>query len=89
MKEHADETADATISDQAAQWLLRLTADDPDIADRYAFLQWLKVSPVHIAEFLRMCRLYSYLHAHELPPLVDEEICSKVIRLSREAASRP
>lgn len=84
MTEHADETSGTSVSDQAAEWLLRMTADELSVAERYAFLQWLKTSPVHIAEFLRMCRLYSHLHAHNLPPFVSEEIYSNVIQLARE-----
>jgi transmembrane sensor len=79
-----------SIPEQAAEWLLRWHCGDLSIADRYEYLQWLKTSPVHIAEMLRMCRLYSWLDSAKLKLFVtNEDTFSNVVELAppqREAA---
>lgn len=80
-----------SIPEQAAEWLLRWHCGDLSIADRYEYLQWLKTSPVHIAEMLRMCRLYSWLETTKLKLYItNEDTFSNVVELAappqREAA---
>jgi len=71
-----------SIPEQAAEWLLRWHCGDLSIADRYEYLQWLKTSPVHIAEMLRMCRLYSWLDSAKLKLFVtNEDTFSNVVEL--------
>jgi hypothetical protein len=56
-----------SIREIAAEWLLRWHCGDLSIAERFEYLQWLKTSPVHIAETLRLCRVYSWMET--LAPL--------------------
>src|SRR6185436_17581751 len=72
-----------SIPEQAAEWLLRWHCGDLSIADRYEYLQWLKTSPVHIAEMLRMCRVYSWLDSAKLKLFVtNEDTFSNVVELA-------
>jgi transmembrane sensor len=75
-----------SIPEQAAEWLLRWHCGDLSIAERFEYLQWLKTSPVHIAETLRMCRLYSWLQNTNLKLYVtNEDTYTNVVPLaSRE-----
>ena len=71
-----------SIPEQAAEWLLRWHCGDVSIAERYEYLQWLKTSPVHIAEMLRMCRLYSWLEGTKLKLYItNEDTFSNVVEL--------
>ena len=78
-----------SIPEQAAEWLLRWHCGDLSIAERFEYLQWLKTSPVHIAETLRMCRLFSWLENTKLKLYVtNEDTFSNVVPLgSREHES--
>jgi transmembrane sensor len=82
-----------SIPEQAAEWLLRWQAGDVSIAERYEYLQWLKTSPVHIAEMLRICRLHSWLKDTKLNLYVtNEDTFSNVVELpprEREAVRAP
>jgi len=84
MTERIDENPTMmSIPEQAAEWLLRWHCGDLSIADRYEYLQWLKTSPVHIAEMLRMCRLYSWLDSAKLKLFVtNEDTFSNVVELA-------
>jgi transmembrane sensor len=74
-----------SIPEQAAEWLLRWHCGDLSIAERFEYLQWLKTSPVHIAETLRMCRLFSWLENTKLKLYVtNEDTFSNVVPLGRE-----
>src|SRR5580765_9094972 len=71
-----------SIPEQAAEWLLRWHCGDLSIAERFEYLQWLKTSPVHIAETLRMCRLYSWLENTRLKLFItNEDNFSNVVEL--------
>ena len=48
MKEH-DEGLQQSVSDQAAEWFIRLQDRDLTMADRRKFVRWLKQAPSHIA----------------------------------------
>jgi hypothetical protein len=56
-----------STSERAAEWLYHWNSGEMTGAEKYAYLQWLKASPLHIAEFLRVSRLYQLLHT--LKPL--------------------
>src|ERR1700741_5265433 len=73
MTDRIDENPPMSIPEQAAEWLLRWHCGDLSIAERFEYLQWLKTSPVHIAETLRMCRLYSWLQNTKLKLYVTNE----------------
>jgi transmembrane sensor len=83
MTERVDENPTMmSIPEQAAEWLLRWHCGDVTIAERYEYLQWLKTSPVHIAEMLRMCRLYSWLENTKLKLYItNEDTFSNVVEL--------
>jgi len=82
MTDRIDENLPVSIPEQAAEWLLRWHCGDLSIADRFEYLQWLKTSPVHIAETLRMCRLYSWLENTKLKLYItNEDNFSNVVEL--------
>lgn len=85
MKEH-DEGLAQSVSDQAAEWFIRLRDRDLTTADRRKFVRWLKQAPSHIAEFMRLCQLYGRVKRAKVPALLPEELGSNVIPLMlREA----
>jgi transmembrane sensor len=90
MTDRIDENPPMSIPEQAAEWLLRWQGGDVNIAERYEYLQWLKTSPVHIAEMLRVCRLHSWLKDAKLNLYItNEDTFSNVVPLAqpqREAA---
>jgi transmembrane sensor len=82
MTDRIDENPPMSIPEQAAEWLLRWHCGDLSIAERFEYLQWLKTSPVHIAETLRMCRLYSWLEDTKLKLYItNEDTFSNVVEL--------
>lgn len=91
MTDRIDEYPPMSIPEQAAEWLLRWHCGDLSIAERFEYLQWLKTSPVHIAETLRMCRLWSWLESTKLKLFItNEDSFSNIVELppprEREAA---
>lgn len=82
MTEHMEDDSSMTIGVQAAQWLLRWHSGELSSAERFEYLQWLKSSPVHVAETLRMCRVYSWLESTKLKLFItNEESFSNVVQL--------
>ena len=58
---------------------------DLTAADRRKYVRWLKQSPSHISEFMRLCQLYGRVKRAKVPTLPPEELSSNVIELpSRE-----
>ena len=51
------------ITEAAGDWLDRLSAHEPTAADCRAFAGWVRTSPVHVAEFLRVSALHAELTA--------------------------
>ena len=88
MTERDDNTAQS-VSDQAAEWFIRLKDRDLSVADRRQYVRWLKQSPNHIAEFVRLCRLYGRVKRANLPTLPPEEDSSNIIPLMQRAAMPP
>lgn len=92
MTDRIDENPPMSIPEQAAEWLLRWHCGDLSIAERFEYLQWLKTSPVHIAETLRMCRLYSWLGNTKIKLFItNEDSFSNVVEMpprEREVAAR-
>ena len=86
MTDRIDENPPMSIPEQAAEWLLRWHCGDLSIAERFEYLTWLKTSPVHIAETLRMCRLYSWLQNTKLNLFVTNE--DTLLERGRAAAAR-
>src|SRR5688500_14323386 len=82
-----DEGRVPSVNDQAAEWFIRLRDRDLTKADRRKFVRWLKQSPSHIAEFMRLCQLYGRVKRAKVPTLTPEEAASNVISLvQREPA---
>ncbi len=87
--DRTEEGTSSSIRERAAEWFLRLHAHDLNVAERFAYLQWLKASPVHIGETLLICRLYSILYPMKTERLFSnqEDEVTNVIDLStREPA---
>jgi transmembrane sensor len=76
-----DEGLAQSVSDQAAEWFIRLRDRDLTTADRRKFVRWLKQAPSHIAEFMRLCQLYVGVKRAKVPTLLPEEVESNVIPL--------
>lgn len=55
-----DKNQDAVI-EEASQWLVRLGAPEVSLKERRQFVAWLKRSPVHLAEYLKMERTWAEL----------------------------
>jgi transmembrane sensor len=88
--ERSDDGTQFSIREHAAEWFLRLHAHDLSVAERFAYLQWLKSSPVHIGETLQICRLYSILYPMKKELFfTNEDSISNVIELPRDAAAPP
>lgn len=56
---------DLSASLQAAEWFARLDAKALSRAEKTQYLNWLKTSPVHIAEMLRISRIHSLLSTRD------------------------
>lgn len=52
-----DEQIRLAIAQQAAEWFVAHRTSSLDEAARAAFAAWLKASPVHIDEYLRMAAI--------------------------------
>src|SRR5512138_2465865 len=81
-----DEGLQQSVSDQAAEWFIRLRDRDLTMADRRKFVRWLKQAPSHIAEFMRLCQLYGRVKRAKVPTLLPEELGSNVIPLLQREA---
>lgn len=92
MREH-DDNALQSVSDQAAEWFIRLRDRDLTVAERRKYVRWLKQSPNHIAEFMRLCRMYGRVKRAKLPTLSPEaEVAaddSNVIALMQRESVAP
>lgn len=86
MKGHLHERAKmAALSDEAAEWFIRLRDDRLGIRHRERNVRWLKQSPAHIAELLRIQQVYKVLRAAKLdhrPPGPPGDAESNVIELT-------
>jgi transmembrane sensor len=80
--ERTEEGTPLSIREHAAEWFLRLHAHDLNVAERFAYLQWLKASPAHIGETLQICVLYSVLYPMKKQLFfTNEDDVSNVIEL--------
>lgn len=83
-------------TEEATQWWNRLSIDRPaEVArvDRELFTQWLRESPVHVAELLRIAQVHDALERFNLWNKIEVDAAvggesHNVVRL-REAAERP
>ena len=89
--ERTEEGTPSSIREHAAEWFLRLHAFDLNVAERFAYLQWLKASPQHITETLQICRLYSVLYPmkKQLFFMNEDDISNVIALASREQLQQP
>lgn len=80
----------SSIRERAAEWFLRSHADDLNVAERFAYLQWLKASPAHIVETLRICQQYSLLYSmRQQLYFTNEDDVTNVIDLPTRKVATP
>lgn len=83
----------ALMSEEASEWFTRLKDDGLTGTEQEEYLQWLRASPDHIAEALRMGRVYTLLCRFGIDGSVSEAEISNVIALApqyeTEAAHEP
>lgn len=78
------ESAKVALSNEAAEWFVRLRDDSLGERHRERNVRWLKQSPAHIAELLRIQQVYKALRAAKLesrPPAPPGESESNVVEL--------
>lgn len=73
------------VSSEAAEWFVRLRDDRLGARHRERNVRWLKQSPAHIAELLRIQQVYRVLRAAKVqnrPPGAPGESSSNVVELA-------
>ncbi|HEY0682140.1 MAG TPA: FecR domain-containing protein [Steroidobacter sp.] len=88
-----DKAAEAVI-DEASQWVVRLSSPDVSMEERRAFVAWLKRSPVHLGEYLRLeCTWAELADVDRSRTLNIEELLAveegNVVELALGAAAPP
>ena len=63
-----DEQIRLAIAEQAAEWFVAHRTGAPNEAERAAFAEWLKTSPAHVDEYLRMAAISRELRDAALHP---------------------
>lgn len=63
----------ALISEEAAEWFVRLRDDHLGADERRRYVRWLKQSSVHTAEMLRIRQLARWLHDAKLEELLSHQ----------------
>lgn len=79
------DNAKRALSDEAAEWFIRLRDDRLNVRHRERNVHWLKESPSHIAELLRIQQVYTVLRAAKLesrPPGSPGRADSNVVELT-------
>jgi transmembrane sensor len=92
MQGSGHENATRAVSDEAAEWFIRLRDDRLNIRHRERNVRWLKQSPAHIAELLRIQQVYTVLRAAKLenrPPGSPGQADSNVVELTPRALPPP
>lgn len=89
-REHDDaqDNTRAALSNEAAEWFIRLRDDRLNMRHRERNVRWLKQSPAHIAELLRIQQVYKILRASKLenrPPGPSDQADSNVVELMPRA----
>jgi transmembrane sensor len=74
------------LAEDAASWLVALQADELSSEERAEFIDWLRESPIHVAEMLHTCRVHRDLSLFEkwsaVAPFVPRE-ASRVLPLAQ------
>jgi hypothetical protein len=77
---------------EATDWFVRFFDDGMSRQDRMRYLCWLKQSPVHVAETLRLMRIYRLLCSIFLPRSdadAEDEPPDRVVDGNRSDPHRP
>jgi transmembrane sensor len=61
------------IAKEAAQWFVRLRDDNLGLDEQFRYVCWLKQSPVHKAEMLRICQLAGRLRSVKLERFISHQ----------------
>lgn len=67
MSERVDNRKAASVSEEAAEWFVCLRDDELGARERGKYVRWLKQSPAHVEEMLRISELAGWLHDIEGP----------------------
>jgi transmembrane sensor len=92
MKGSAHENTQRALSDEAAEWFIRLRDDRLGMRHRERNVKWLKQSPAHIAELLRIQQVYTVLRAAKLenrPPGPPGQAETNVVELTPRTLPAP
>jgi transmembrane sensor len=60
MKQSSNRQIDALVSEQAAEWFVRLVENDLSLRERREYLGWLKASGCHVEALLDIYRYHGY-----------------------------
>lgn len=84
MRDQGQKERRLKAAEQAAGWLLVLQSGQLSRQERAEFVDWLRESPLHIAEMLRACRLHrdlsEFARWEEIEPFNDQQ-GGQVVRL--------
>jgi transmembrane sensor len=69
MSDRPKHSADSTVTDQAASWLLRLRAPECTEDDRARFNAWLQADPTHAREYEDLLEVWAL--SGELEPTIE------------------
>lgn len=73
MAERRHNLKSVRLAREAAEWFVQLRDNDLGIKERRRYLRWLKRSPRHAAEMLKLLRLAHWLHNAEIEGVVKLE----------------
>src|SRR5262245_14428980 len=71
MRHPAATEIDLNAAEQAAEWLLTFKEPDVSRSEKELFVAWLRRSPVHVEEFLRISSLDGELSGRRLDVDID------------------
>lgn len=69
MLDRPDNIKHKSISEEAADWLLRLRTGNLPLGERHEYVRWLKRSPEHVREMLEVASLEDLLRGADLSGL--------------------
>ena len=77
-------------AEEAAEWMLRLESEDMTRSERTQYVQWLRESPLHVAEMLRVGQVHKRLAEFPdwkaMPATEASELSASVLELQAVAA---
>src|SRR5262245_34477365 len=94
MRPKEEPATEASLAEEAASWLLTLQYEELSAAQRAEFVDWLRQSPHHISEMLRVCQLQRDLarfkgwSKHPAPLKQDVPISTVIQLVTKRPAAR-